>query len=101
MRHLLLVSLLFVSAILLTGCSLGTTPTTAGDSTPNSVVEKRGDTVKSGKLLRRNAVFMIETAPGVTEAVDSVAIDLSAYENQQVTITGQYSGDTLFVGKIE
>ncbi len=94
-------SIVLIAGMVFSGCSLGTGPTTAEDSKPSVAAQKQGDTRKSGTVRKQGAVFMIETGPGTFESIDSLAVDLAAYENQVVTITGQYSGDTLFVGKVE
>ncbi len=92
-------------SFLLSGCSLGSVPTTADQNSQQeqngATEEKRGDTTKTGTILNKSGIFFIETAPGKLEAIDSLAVDLAAYEDQQVTIVGQYSGDTLFVGKVQ
>lgn len=101
MRGVQSAALVVLSALMLGACTLGTSSTTAEDASAGAAVQKQGDTTKSGTIRKRGTVFMIETTPGMFESIDSLAVDLSAYEGQLVTITGQYSGDTLFVGKIE
>ncbi len=101
MRGAQFVMLVLVASVVLGGCSLGTSSTTAEDAPTNAAAQKQGDTTKSGTIRKQGALYTIETAPGKFETIDSLAVDLTAYENQMVTITGQYSGDTLFVGKVE
>ncbi len=64
-------------------------------------MQKKGDTIKTGKLIKIGAQFYIQE-PGKSPAqIDSYVVNLSSYVDQSVKITGQYSGDTLFVGKVE
>ena len=101
MRTVSSLILVLVAAVFLSACSLTTSPTTAEDAGSNDTAQKTGDTTKSGTIRKRGAVYMIETAPGKFESIDSLAVDLAAYENQQVSITGEYCGDTLMVEKVE
>lgn len=101
MRSVQYVFMVCIAAVLLSACSLGTAPTTAEDTKPSGAAQKQGDTTKSGTIRKQGTGFSIETSPGKFESIDSLAVDLAAYDGQSVTITGQYSGDTLFVGKVE
>lgn len=95
------VILVLFAAVVLGACTLGTSSTTAEDTPANAAAQKQGDTTKTGTIRKQGTLYTIETAPGQYETIDSLAVDLAAYENQSVKITGQYSGDTLFVGKVE
>lgn len=101
MKNMLL--LMVGCGVLLGACVNNTNSTTAGEEVqPKTAVEqKQGDTTKSGMLVEKGGKYYIQTQAGVLEEVESYAVDLSAHVGQQVTATGQYSGDTLFVGKIE
>jgi PBP1b-binding outer membrane lipoprotein LpoB len=95
--------LLIISCVFLTGCSSQSSSTTeqnANDTQPNAE-KKSGDTTKTGKVTKVGEKFYLEEASGSKIEIDSYAYDLEAYTGQTLTITGQYSGDTLFVGKIE
>jgi hypothetical protein len=84
-----------------TAGTTGTTGTAAEQGGAPKAEEKRGDTVKSGVITSAGSSFFIKTAAGQPELIESYAYDLADYVGQNVTVTGQYSGDTLFVGKIE
>ncbi|MCA9369281.1 hypothetical protein KC721_03200 [Candidatus Woesebacteria bacterium] len=93
-------ALLFVSGIFLSAC-MGIAPADAPNEngTP-ALEEKSGDTNKTGMLVKQGEKYYIKAASGEMEEVDSYSVDFSQYENQNVSVTGQYSGDTLFVGSI-
>lgn len=61
---------------------------------------KVGDTSKVGVISQIGEKFYFSENGQVPEEIDSYSIDLSDYLGKTVTITGQYSGDTLFVGSI-
>ncbi|MBU2543685.1 hypothetical protein KJ707_03955 [Patescibacteria group bacterium] len=63
--------------------------------------QKRGDTSKTGMITQSGTTFFLNVTGQQAEIIESYAVDLSAYVGQTVTVTGQYSGDTLFVGKVE
>ncbi len=63
--------------------------------------EKKGDITKTGTVVKTaNAYFLVETNGNKVE-LDSYKYQLSEYEGKVVTVTGQYSGDTLFVGNLQ
>ncbi len=101
MKKFLLLSLL-VSGALLSGCTGKTTPaaTDKTDQAPG-VESKQGDTTKSGTLVKQGAKYYIKSPAGVMDEVETYSVDFESYVDKQVTVTGQYSGDTLFVGVIE
>lgn len=91
--------LLTALPFLFLGCSVGSTPQTP-DATPS--VQKVGDTTKSGTIVQLSGKYYLQQQGGAQpQPIDSYNINLSSYVNKQVTVTGQYSGDTLFVGKIQ
>lgn len=63
--------------------------------------QKVGTTTKTGKISNSGGVFYLQEAGQTPKEIDSYAIDLTEYVGQTVTASGQYSGDTLFVGSIE
>jgi hypothetical protein len=66
-----------------------------------ATTQKQGTTSKTGVITQAGGSFFI-AAPGATpELIDSYSVDLAQYVGQSVTITGQFSGDTLFVGTVE
>jgi len=98
MRHHSAVLVIVFLSVLLSGCSILQSPV----ATPaGSADQKQGDTQLTGVISATSSGFLL-TTDTLTIAIDSYALDLSAYLDQgPVTVTGQYSGDTLFIGSIE
>lgn len=98
------VSLVGVS-VLFAGCTQKektTTPSVNPAQTETGSVKKVGDTRKTGLITTAGGKYYLKvSSTNTTEEIDSYGVDLSAYVNQTVTVVGQYSGDTLFVGSIE
>jgi ABC-type Fe3+-hydroxamate transport system substrate-binding protein len=94
-----------LSAAVLTACTgSSTTPTT---TTSNSAAgapaadQKSGDSTKTGTITAAGGKFFLQEAGDTPREIESYAVDLNDYVGQTVTVTGQYSGDTLFVGSVE
>lgn len=64
-----------------------------------SLEEKSGFTTLTGTLVMSGATGQIQTSTGPV-AVESLAVDLNEYNGQTITVTGKYSGDTLFVSEV-
>jgi hypothetical protein len=76
------------------------TSTTSTGSAP-AADQKTGTTVKTGIISQAGGKYFLQEAGGTPQMIESYAVELSQYVGQTVTVTGQYSGDTLFVGSIE
>ena len=63
--------------------------------------EKVGDTTITGKITKAGDKYFITVSGKQPQELDSYSVDLSQYVGKTVTVIGQYSGDTLFVGKIK
>lgn len=74
----------------------GTTKTGAPAAT-----EKSGTTTKTGKISLVGERFYLQEAGSTPKEIDSYVVDLNKYVDQTVTVSGQYSGDTLFVGSVK
>ena len=61
---------------------------------------KIGETSKTGVISQAGDKFFITETGSSPEEIDSYQIDLSQYVGRNVNITGQYSGETLFVGSV-
>lgn len=100
-RMVIALSLLLITTLGVSGCSLFSSSSTDSSDIGSSVEEKVGNTIKTGVVSQAGESYFL-TEPGKTPAeIDSYAIDLAQYVGKSVTVTGQYSGDTLFVGAIE
>lgn len=76
-----------------------TSPETTAQDTP-AAAEKSGFTTLSGTIVLGGATPLLKTATGTT-ALESYDIDLQPFNGQKVSVTGKYSGDTLFVSDIQ
>lgn len=86
------------SGWLLSGCTIPGMP--AGTDT--TTTEKSGDTTKTGTIMKAGELYFLnEPDSNKPLAIDTYSVDLAQYVGKRVKVTGQYSGDTLFVGKIE
>jgi uncharacterized protein (UPF0333 family) len=63
--------------------------------------EKSGTTTKVGKITGSDGKFYLQEAGQIAKEIESYVVDLSVYVGQTVTVSGQYSGDTLFVGSVK
>src|SRR5689334_5328053 len=91
---------LFGSTILFVGCTSSTKPAQSQDGAVSMTTEKKGDTTLSGKLTNTGGKYFVERVGQAPQEVNSYGVDLSVYTNKNVTVTGQFSGDTLYVGKV-
>lgn len=101
----LLVVGILLSGVVLAGCTGAaqpskTTPVAPAGSTTEAEA-KKGTTTKTGVISQAGSQFFIQSAGEQPAPIDSYAVDLTQYVDQNVTITGQFSGNTLFVGSIE
>lgn len=97
MKKLFLVTVLVVGTLTLAGCSQR--DSSSSDTTQSE--NKQGDTTVTGTITESGGTYFLQQTGGIPEAIDSYSVDLDAYVGQTVTVTGQYSGQTLFVGSIE
>jgi hypothetical protein len=88
------------TAILFAGCTSTPAPQSQ-DQPAGMTTEKKGDTTLTGKLTNKGGKYFLERVGQAPQEVDSYGVDLSLYTDQNVTITGQFSGDTLYAGKVE
>ena len=99
MKKSLLLLLIITFSVSLSGCLAGSTDQKPVTNSP--VQQKQGDTIKTGKISGSPGQFFIQETGKTPEPIDSYSIDLNTYVGQTVTIVGQYSGDTLFVGEVK
>lgn len=99
MKRILFVSITLFSSILFLSACLpkGTTPPAAS---PSASVEKSGTTTLQGTLQVQGKTAILRTATG-TVALESYDVSFTPFDGKSVTVTGKYSGDTLFVSQIQ
>ena len=62
---------------------------------------KTGEASLRGSIYEANGKFYLNSARQSPVELDSYSLDLSQYAGQEVNLTGQYSGDKLFVNGID
>lgn len=90
MKPLLIVSML-ACGVFLSGCSLVAKQADVATETPTKTF--------TGKLTTAGGLFYVTSGSTNTE-VTSRKIDLKQFEGKMVTVTGEFSGTTLFVDTI-
>ncbi len=103
MKYFLSLVVVIGAGIFLAGCQ-SNSPIPAANTpqnSPTAATQKSGDTTKTGKVSKAGVKFYLNSAGQKTVELDSYGVDLNQYVDQTVTVTGQYSGDTLFVGKVQ
>ncbi len=87
-------STLLVASILFGGCS-------SFVAKPADINTESPDVTLTGTLIQADTTFQLTTPGKAPVELDSRQITLSNYAGKAVTVTGQYSGTTLFVSKIQ
>lgn len=103
MKKLAFLALVVVSAGFFSACTAQqstTNPTTNTGAVP-AADQKSGDTTKTGTITTASGKYFLTEAGQPPKEVESYQVDLSSYVGQTVTVTGQYSGDTLFIGSVQ
>jgi len=103
MRTILAGTLVTVIALGFAGCSrqLPATQTSQPSTVDATPTVKVGQTSKTGSVSKLNNKFYLQQTSQPLLEIDSYSVDLSTYDGKTVTVTGEYSGNTLFVGKVE
>ncbi len=65
----------------------------------NEISEQKIDETLTGTLVSQDGLVLLQHDGGST-LLESYSIDFDKYQNNLVTVVGQYSGDTLYVDKI-
>lgn len=105
----LLIGSLITGSIFLAGCTLpgmsSTTKTPATSPAPAGAApaanQKAGTSSKSGRVTEAGGKFFLNVTGQPPVEMDTYSVDLKQYVGQSVTVTGQYSGDTLFVSEVK
>lgn len=105
MKKIIPLSLILGSAVLFSACT-AKQPATEGikqntTGAAPAADQKSGNTTKTGKITTASGKFFLTEAGQPPKEIESYQVQLGDYVGQTVTVTGQYSGDTLFVGSVE
>ncbi len=93
-RKTLLLSSLFATSIFFGGCSTFI-------AEPADVTSESPDVTLTGSLILAGTIFSLNVAGKPPVELDSRQVNLKDFVGKTVTVTGQYSGTTLFVSKIK
>lgn len=105
-KILALATCLLITTGLFSACSQainqGSLPATTPDSdVANTAIEdKQGSTSFKGVIVEVGGNYFLQKVGQGSEGIDSYSVSLQDYVGRLVTVTGQYSGDTLFVSEI-
>lgn len=87
------------TSLFLAGCGAQTPSTTGAESSPSPTADP-GFTRLTGELQMNGETGILRTETGDVP-VESLKVDLSQHNGRTVTVTGKYSGTTLFVSQIK
>jgi uncharacterized protein YceK len=96
MKKIVIVALMFMAVTGLSGCGI-TVPKQA------TTEQKLQDNVvtKTGTIMTKTETdYLLSTTDGMTN-ITSTKVNLDNYMKKKVTVTGMFSGTTLYVDKIE
>jgi uncharacterized lipoprotein YajG len=96
MKKTLMLLGLGLGALMLSGCSKGAQTATTPSAAPASI-----NTTLTGTVVKNGAGFVLDQGNRKTTAIDSYTQKFDAYVGKTITVTGQYSGTTLFVDVIK
>lgn len=90
---LIIPAFIFCTGVVLGGCSLVAQPADVTTETPTKVL--------SGEITGSKGAYYLRENGGVSTAIESRKIDFANYLGQKVSVTGEFSGTTLFVDKVD
>lgn len=98
-KTFLTLGIVIASSVLLSACQAGTpnTDTSLDQTTPEN--QRSGFTTLQGTVQTQGATTLLQQGTETTP-LQSYSLNLSEYDGQEVTVTGQFSGDELFVTEI-
>lgn len=94
----LVVGLLLVSSVLFSGCIQSNN--NSDSSELNSFEQKNTTITITGKLTKSGNLYLVTDSAGVAHDVETYSVDFDSRLGETVTVSGQYSGNTLFVSQI-
>jgi hypothetical protein len=89
--------LLFIALFIFSGCQVQRSMEDNSSDIDAIESTKQGDTTLTGKIVKSGETFTLVAGDGTQTELDSYKVDLNEFSGQTISVTGQYSGDTLFV----
>jgi hypothetical protein len=104
-RYFVALGFLVAAAALFSACGSAPSSQSASTSSPTvnsntSATAKTGKTTKTGKITKLGDKWYLSQTGQEPLEIDSYTLDLSAYQGQTALVTGEYSGNTLFVTEL-
>lgn len=97
--------LVFMTGLFLSGCTHNSTGPNSGTNSnttlPQNAEGKNQSFTVTGKISGSGGKYFVTNSAGKSQEMESYSIDFASYVGKTVTVTGQFSGDTLFVTKVE
>ena len=102
-KSLSILLIILFSAVLFSACTGDKKAETVKTNTTGAPAaeQKSGTTTKVGTITSAGGKFFLTEAGQTPKEIESYSVNLGDYAGKTVTVTGQYSGDTLFVGSIK
>ncbi len=90
--------LIVASSLMFSGCSL---LQNGSETMENEEYEqKNAEVTLVGSLSKNGELYFITDSTGALHDVETYSVSFDEYVGKSVTVSGQYSGNTLFVTKI-
>jgi len=96
MKYLTLGATLVTVSLLFAGCQ----QTSSANTPAQQSQDKAPNTTLVGTLTKSGSHYILKGSDGKTSEINSYTVTLDSYVGKSITITGQYSGTTLFVDTI-
>ena len=90
--------ILVFSSLFFSACSHGKS---AFDSTTSDQLEQKNDSFSlTGVMSKNGDVFFLTDSTGAIHDIESYSVDFESYLGNEVTVSGEYSGNTFFVTQV-
>ena len=71
------------------------------DSTTSDQLEQKNDSFSlTGVMSKNGDVFFLTDSTGAIHDIESYSVDFESYLGNEVTVSGEYSGNTFFVTQV-
>lgn len=93
---------LIAFSIVFTGCVQKNVGGITDDATVQpGLEEKNGEISLTGKVSKSGDLYLMTTASGEVQELESYTIKLDNYVGKTASVVGEYSGNTLFITEIK
>ena len=86
-------SFVLISSFIFSSCN--------SSSKSEQYLEKNQEIVLTGRITKSGSGYILTTSSGKIQELESYTIEFANYINQTKTVTGEFSGNTLFVTQVE